>query len=87
MNGMQNVPTPAVTNADPANSRAAFITLQEMTERLPMTEQTIRKKCKKGLLPFIKLPGSRRLLFDWETVRNTLLRHQRGQGSDIGMAA
>ena len=60
---------------------AVFITLSQLRERLPLSERTIRGQIKKGLLPVIILPGSRRLLFDWETVRSTLLRHQRGEGA------
>ena len=58
-----------------------FLTLQQLRERLPLSERTIRGLIKKGLLPVISLPKSRRLLFDWETVRNALLRHQRGEGA------
>ena len=67
--------------ASAPSALAAFITLTQLRERLPLSERTIRNEIRKGSLPVIKLPGSRRLLFDWETVRNTLLRHQRGEGA------
>jgi hypothetical protein len=67
--------------AAPHSALEGFLTLEQLRERLPLSERTIRGLAKKGLLPVVVLPKSRRLLFDWETVRNALLRHQRGEGA------
>jgi len=68
-------------DAAPLSAPSAFLTLRQLCERLPLSERTIRGLIKKGHLPVIILPHSRRLLFDFESVRNSLLRRQRGGGA------
>ena len=69
-------------DAAPPSALAEFINLQQLCERLPLSERSIRAAIKKGHIPCIKLPGSRRLIFCWETTRGALLRYQRGTGAE-----
>ena len=58
-----------------------FLTLKQLCATIvPLTEQTVRSHVKRGFLPAIRFPGSRRLLFAPESVRNALLRRQRMGG-------
>lgn len=45
---------------------------------VPFSERTLRAKIKAGVIPVIRLPGSRRLLFHLPSVEKSLLRFQRG---------
>lgn len=55
-----------------------FLDFKQLCQRVPLSERTLREAIKRRQIPHIRLPGARRLLFDWETVRVALLRHQRG---------
>ena len=59
---------------------ATFLSLEELLPRLPVCERSAREWTRRGLLPSIKLPGSRRVLYHWPSVERALLRLQRGGG-------
>ena len=51
----------------------------ELLPRLRVSRRTLATWRSRGVIPFIRLPGSRRILFDWNSVRAALLRQQKGQ--------
>jgi hypothetical protein len=51
-----------------------------LLERVPISPRTARNWREKGLLPYIKPPGGRRLLYHWPSVEAALLRMQTGGG-------
>lgn len=55
-----------------------FLDFKQLCERLPLGERTLREAIKRRQIPYVRLPGARRLLFDWENVRAALLRYQQG---------
>ena len=59
-------------------TQSGFLGFKTLCELVPLSERTLRKAVKKGQIPHIRLPGARRLLFDWETTRQAILRFQRG---------
>jgi hypothetical protein len=61
------------TLAAPADE-GGFLDEQQILKRIPVSRRTWYGWRKKGL-PFIRI--ERRILYDWESVRNWLLRHQR----------
>ena len=54
-----------------------FLSAEQLLQRLPICRATLRTWTKAGKLPVIRLTG-RRLLYDWESCRMAILRHQRG---------
>jgi hypothetical protein len=57
-------------------SAAGFLTVDQLLQRVPISRRTLSAHRAKGRIPWINLGG--RVLFDWESVRNALLRQQRG---------
>lgn len=50
-----------------------------LMEHLPAyREQALRALVKRGVIPVVRLPGSRKFLFHLPTVTDALLRYQRG---------
>jgi excisionase family DNA binding protein len=72
------VGVPTTTKPDTAPAPLGFLDFKQLCERLPLGERTLRELIKRRLIPFVRLPGARRLLFDWDNVRAALLRHQQG---------
>lgn len=58
-------------------SPPGFIDFTELSRRIPLCDRSLREAIRKGRIPSIRLPGARRVLFDWESVRAALLRNQR----------
>jgi hypothetical protein len=54
----------------------AFIDEAECLRRVPVARRTWFEWRKRGL-PFIRPPGSRRVLYHWQTVQTWLIRQQR----------
>jgi hypothetical protein len=54
-----------------------LISFNTLLTRLPLSPRTAREEIKRGRIPSIRLPHARRLLFDWRSVHEALLRHQR----------
>jgi hypothetical protein len=55
-----------------------FISESQLLARIPVCRRTLNSWRQKKLIPFIRLPGSRRLLYDFESVRGALLRMEQG---------
>jgi len=71
----------ALPEAIPSNESARgndFLSLEQLAEMLGVSVGTIRNWRRRGLLPTIELPGARRIIFDRQSVRDALLRRQRG---------
>ena len=47
-----------------------------LLKRIPVCKRTLQNLRASGHLPFIKLPGSRRILYYWESVKAALIRQQ-----------
>ena len=78
MSEKNNTSTSAVPVPENLPAPPVFLDFKQLCERLPLGERTLREAIKRRQIPFIRLPGARRLLFDWENVRAALLRHQQG---------
>lgn len=55
-----------------------FLSFELLLPRLPVCERSAREWTRKGILPSIRLPNSRRVLYHWPSVAQALLRLQRG---------
>ena len=55
-----------------------FTDFKGLTARVPYSARTLRELVKKGLLPSIRLPRARRLIFDIAAVDAALRRHTKG---------
>lgn len=74
-------PAGGSTTTDPAGTSggdAALLTTAEVLQRLRISRRTLATWLTRGLVPAIRMPGSRRLLWHWPTLLHALLRHQRG---------
>jgi len=49
-----------------------------LAKAVPLSPRSLRTGIKEGLIPVIRLPGGRRLLFHLPSVEKALLRFQRG---------
>ena len=47
-----------------------------LLKRIPVCKRTLQNLRASGHLPYIKLPGSRRILYHWESVKAALVRQQ-----------
>ena len=74
-------------NSLQAANDTGFLDFKQLCERLPLGERTLREAIKRRIIPHVRLPGARRLLFDWENVRAALLRHQQGGPDDLNSVA
>jgi hypothetical protein len=59
-------------------SPIGFIDFVELALRIPLCERSLREAIRRGQIPSIRLPHSRRVMFDWDSVREALLRMQGG---------
>lgn len=55
-----------------------FLGFEKLLPRLPVGERSVREWTRQGIIPSIRLPGSRRVLYHWPSVEAALLRQQRG---------
>ncbi len=63
---------------DQANEKIGFIDEAELRERLPVSRRTLHTWRVDGKLPYVRLPGSKRLFYHWPSVEAALLRQQKG---------
>ena len=78
-NNQTKTPTPGSLQPDGSEMKmAAFITVRELQRIIPLCDRTIRAHIKSGKIPSIRLPHSRRLLFDIASVRAAMLSYQTG---------
>jgi hypothetical protein len=57
-----------------------FLSFEQLLPKLPVGDRSAREWTRRGILPSIRLPGSRRVLYHWPSVERALLRLQRGGG-------
>lgn len=57
-----------------------FVVAEKLTKEIPVSLGTIRNWTKAGKLPCVRINGSRRVLYHMPSVREALLRQQRGGG-------
>jgi hypothetical protein len=55
-----------------------FLSFEQLLPKLPVGERSARQWTRLGILPSIRLPGSRRVIYHWPSVERALLRLQRG---------
>lgn len=55
-----------------------IIGFDQLVTRLPLSPRSISAGIKDGWIPAIRLPGGRKLLFDWDVVRAALRRFETG---------
>lgn len=58
--------------------QVGFVDEADLLRRLPVSRRTLHNWRATGKLPFVRVPGSRRLLYFWPNVEAALLRLQRG---------
>lgn len=54
-----------------------IISETQLLGKIPICRRTLHSWREKNLIPFIRLPGTRRILYDYESVRAALLRMER----------
>jgi predicted site-specific integrase-resolvase len=59
-------------------SKGGFQSEEQIRPLLGVSRRTLKNWRDRGLIPYVKLPGSRRILFDWPSVQAAILRQQRG---------
>lgn len=71
--GMEKQQEP-ITDNESAKDKTGFVTTDELLKKIPISRRTLTNWRHRKLIPYIKLPGTRRVLFDFESVRAALLR-------------
>jgi len=59
---------------------SGFLSEAELLKRLPICRRTLTSWRKRGQIPFVRLPGSRRVIYHWQSIEAALLRMQQGGG-------
>lgn len=54
--------------------RKAFLSESELLKKIPVCRRTLNSWRRRKLIPFIRLPGTRRVLYDFDLVHAALLR-------------
>jgi hypothetical protein len=67
----------ALVENQPAAS-SDWLTELDMLREIPVCRRTLKQWRDDGTLPFVRLPGSRRIIYHRKTVESALLRHQKG---------
>lgn len=60
------------------DSYHGILSLDQLRQRLPLSERSIRTAIRRRLIPAIRLPGGRKFLFDWDSVSAALKRFEHG---------
>jgi predicted site-specific integrase-resolvase len=58
---------------------SGFLNESQILPRLGVSRRTLATWRCKGVIPYIRPPGGRRILFDWDSVKAALMRQQQGQ--------
>lgn len=67
------------SHSTPANNDAGLISETEVLETLiPVSSRTLRNYREKGLIPYIKVAGGRRVLYHRKSLIEAMLRMQQG---------
>lgn len=64
------------TSAHHEQHQGGFVDEPELLRRLPVSRRTLHTWRTTGKLPFVRVPGSRRVLYFWPNVEAALLRQQ-----------
>jgi len=56
------------------SERKAFLSEAQLLEKIPVCRRTLNSWRRRKLIPFIRLPGTRRVLYDFDLVHAALLR-------------
>lgn len=70
---------PGQSGAGETASRVGFLNEKQLLEKVPVSRRTLFSWRAQNKIPWIQMGG--RVLFDWESVRNALLRQQRNGGA------
>lgn len=65
-------------NIAPLPADAGIIDEAALLQKLPVSRRTLHTWRESGVLPYIRPPGSRRVLYHWPTIEAKLLRSQQG---------
>lgn len=65
-------------NAPAVPATARFVELPEILQSVPVGERTFRHWMRKGLVPYCRFPGARRILFDPAAVHAAVSRFAQG---------
>lgn len=65
------------TKANTAQIENGFIGEHDVLQKVPVSRKTWSNWKNKGYVPFIRQPGSRRVLYHWPSVESALLRLQK----------
>jgi predicted site-specific integrase-resolvase len=63
---------------DAPEDKTGFISESQILQKIPVCRRTLHAWRRKNLIPYIKLPGTRRILYDFEAVRVALMRMSHG---------
>lgn len=74
----------AEQNPEAAEVSGGFLTTAELLQKIPVCRRTLSNWIAGGQIPYVKIPGSRKLLFHWGSVHEALLRLQRGTEIGVG---
>jgi len=58
---------------------SGFLSEAELLKRLPVCRRTLTSWRRRGQIPFVRLPGSRRVIYHWQSIEAALLRMQQGE--------
>jgi predicted site-specific integrase-resolvase len=64
--------------SDEFNNYEGFINEATLRELLPISRRTLHDWRSKGKIPFVRIPGTKRVLYHWKTIESALLRQQKG---------
>jgi predicted site-specific integrase-resolvase len=60
-------------------AQSGFLSESQILPRLGVSRRTLANWRCKGVIPYIRPTGGRRILFDWDSVKAALMRQQKGQ--------
>ena len=69
------------TAEDAGTASEPFVDEKVILQRVPISRRTLYVWRESGKVPFIKVPGSRRVVFHWASFEQALLRLQRGRAA------
>ena len=70
--------TPLKPEGQERKNEFNFLHEADVLQMLKVSRRTLHSWRTRGLIPFIRLPGGRRILYDAPSLRAALLRQQRG---------
>lgn len=72
MHGLNEAPIRHAIAANGGNDLPdGFLDFAGLRTRVPLSERTLRNLLANGVIPHIRVPGGRRILFDWPSVEKS----------------